>query len=129
MRAAQAGVVPVSGMSCPAILTEVATERARQNAKWGEQNHPDGTGGPGARHLADWARDVCKAADPDTFWKILLEEVYEAGAESDQVALRMELVQVAAVCVQWIEAIDRRADSEGSGAACRDGGRRSPWTP
>jgi len=90
------------------VLADVSAERMRQDEKWGEQNHPDGTGGAGMRHLADWARDVCKAADPDTFWKILLEEVYEAGAESDQAALRMELVQVAAVCVQWIEVIDRR---------------------
>ena len=27
-------------------MTEVDTERQRQLAKWGEQHHPDGTGGP-----------------------------------------------------------------------------------
>ena len=26
-----------------AVLDEVRAERARQDAKWGEQNHPDGT--------------------------------------------------------------------------------------
>ena len=39
---------------------------------------------------------------------ILLEEVYEAFAEEDPIKLRSELVQVAAVAVQWIAAIDRR---------------------
>ncbi|MFI7644154.1 hypothetical protein [Nonomuraea sp. NPDC049400] len=40
---------------------EVRDELARQNTKWGEQNHPDGTGGPafnasrGATHTADLA--------------------------------------------------------------------------
>ena len=26
------------------VLGEVAAELSRQNSKWGEQNHPDGTG-------------------------------------------------------------------------------------
>lgn len=39
---------------------------------------------------------------------ILREEVAEAFAETDPVALRGELVQVAAVAVAWAEAIDRR---------------------
>lgn len=96
------------------VLAEVAMERTRQDDKWGEQNHPDGTGEPGSRHLADWARAVCKAKSPDTWLKILLEEVFEAGAESDPALLREELIQVAAVATQWVEAIDRR-----TAAACR----------
>jgi hypothetical protein len=40
---------------------------------------------------------------------ILREEVAEAFAESDPAKLRAELVQVAAVAVNWVEAIDRRA--------------------
>ncbi|TIH26025.1 NUDIX hydrolase, partial [Subtercola vilae] len=39
---------------------------------------------------------------------ILLEEVFEAFAESDTSKLRTELIQVAAVAQQWVEAIDRR---------------------
>lgn len=43
-------------------------------------------------------------------WRhILDEEVAEALAETDPERLRAELVQVAAVAVQWIEALDRRA--------------------
>ena len=40
---------------------------------------------------------------------ILLEEVFEALAESDPVRRRAELVQVAAVAAAEIEAIDRAA--------------------
>lgn len=92
------------------FLAEIVLERNRQDAKWGEQNHPDGTGRPGARQLADWARAVCKANDPtrDNWQDILTEEVYETFAETDPVLLRAELVQIAAVCMAWVEAIDRR---------------------
>ena len=97
------------------VLDEVADERASQDEKWGEQNHPDGTGGPGYySQLADLTKrlnnEYARAADGSLSWQgILKEEVYEAFAESDPVKLRTELVQVAAVAVAWIEAIDRRA--------------------
>jgi hypothetical protein len=43
-----------------------------------------------------------------TWRDILLEEVAEAFAEDDPGRLRAELIQVAAVATQWVEAIDRR---------------------
>lgn len=96
-----------------AVMREVIQERVRQDAKWGEQNHPDGTGSEFHVDQAENARRTC-----DLFFKkglgtwahILREEVFEAFAESDPVKLREELVQVAAVAVAWIEAIDRRAE-------------------
>lgn len=93
------------------VLTEVACERQLQDDRWGEQNHPDGTGGAFRRELADSARDLCNlAAKAGTIkWsQILREEFYEALAESDPTKLREELIQVAAVAVAWVEAIDRR---------------------
>ena len=42
-----------------------------------------------------------------TWLHILREEVFEAFAEDDPAKLRAELIQVAAVAVQWVEAIDR----------------------
>jgi hypothetical protein len=93
------------------VLTEVATERAAQDAKWGEQNHPDGTGGPVMRSEADAMRGRCQflADHGGVDWRaIILEEVYEALAEEDSAKLRTELIQVAAVATAWIEAIDRR---------------------
>lgn len=44
-----------------------------------------------------------------TFRDILACEVAEAFAEEDPARLRAELIQVAAVAVQWVEAIDARA--------------------
>jgi hypothetical protein len=98
------------------VIDQVWDERRRQDDKWGEQNHPD----IGPRSHADpyppeeaddWKeRNTDRAADGTLSWDgILLEEVYEALSELDPAKLRAELVQVAAVAVAWIEAIDRRA--------------------
>lgn len=92
------------------ILAEIAEERARQDTKWGEQNHPDGTS-RGAAFLADRARRACQkaAAEGKVTWRHIFDEEWaEAFAEEDPAKLRAELVQVAAVAVAWIEAIDRR---------------------
>lgn len=100
-----------------AVLGEVAAERGRQDAKWGQQNHPDGTGpyasvrGGNAWEIAGMARAWCqhKAAMGKVTWlDILTEETAEAFAEDDRQRLRAELIQVAAVAVAWIEDIDRR---------------------
>lgn len=100
------------------VLTQVLAERVRQDDKWGPQNHRDGTGwdttlmdGWSAGQLADAARNSCQrnAEMGIVSWlDILGEEVAEALAESDPAKLRGELLQVAAVAVAWIEAIDRR---------------------
>lgn len=123
-------------MSSEGVLADIAEERQRQDAKWGEQNHLDGTG-PNqqplramadlyfvaakeqftgeefADELAVTARAECQSrgklpGHPDTWTAILLEELFEALAEDDPAALRKELIQVAAVATQWVEAIDRR---------------------
>lgn len=94
-----------------ATLWEVAEERARQDVKWGEQNHPDGTGDPLWTALADVVRMVCDQTHQNstgTWMTILLEELCEALAESDPAKLRAELIQLCAVGVAWVEAIDRR---------------------
>lgn len=98
-----------------ALLAEVQAERARQDIVWGEQNHPDGTGVAayeGADQRARIARASCQAAAAQqhvTWRHILTEEVAEAFAEDDPAKLREELIQIAAVAVQWAQAIDRRA--------------------
>lgn len=99
------------------VLSEVAAERARQDAKWGEQNHPDGTeDGAFFAERARLRKQLCQehaAAGTVTWRHILDEEVHEAYTETDPAQLREELIQVAAVAVAWGEAIDRRsADDE-----------------
>lgn len=91
------------------VLPEIADERERQDEKWGEQNHPGGTG-PGYVPDTKRARERCQRATRlglVSCRDILEEEVYEAFAESDPDLLRAELVQVAAGTVAWIEKLDR----------------------
>lgn len=93
------------------VLDEVAAERARQDATFGEQNHPDGTGQYPETIDANVAKMVCEQAAEGGYldWlHILREEVAEAFAETAPARLRAELVQVAAVAVAWVQAIDRR---------------------
>lgn len=108
------------------VAEEVIGERLRQDQQWGEQGHPDGIHpginwateiapaferGDVAVQIASIARKECQRAARQgevTWLKILREEVAEAFAETDPVKLRAELLQVAAVAVAWIEAIDRR---------------------
>lgn len=127
------------------VLGEVAAERARQDAKWGEQNHPDGTGpdwrlaGCPAPTLLDMVRreldrtltdqvdvspdgmTITPATGP-TWLLIALEEVFEALVEVDKTALRAELVQAAAVLVAWVQKLDReRGRADGSDPEVRHG--------
>lgn len=94
------------------VVMDVLDERDRQDKQWGEQNHPDGTGptdrNVNARLVAQAKNSKAVAKNTLTWELILIEEVYEAFAETDPVRLREELVQVAAVAISWIEAIDRR---------------------
>lgn len=102
------------------VLAEVEAELARQDELWGEQNHPDWTANDlgiapmiePARH----AQGVCEEKFRNgcgSYSDILLEEVAEANDEEmagNEVNLREELVQVAAVAMAWIECIDRRRE-------------------
>jgi len=102
------------------VLAEVAEERVRQFDKWGEQNWPDGTGpnvvwwqafSPEAANAVSEIRertDARAAAGMLTWLDIAEEEFAESAAEKDSEKLRAELVQLVAVGVAWIEAIDRR---------------------
>lgn len=108
-------LVPVINMS--QAFVDVLIERTRQENLWGEQNHPNGTGPElpffmpaevtTRAQLAKWARTRCEEAFArgDGTWEhILTEEWAEALAEENP---RVELVQVAAVAVNWAEATER----------------------
>ncbi len=109
------------------VLNDVAVERMEQHKKWGEQSHPDGTGPneglavvnvigdfSAENKFSILAKDFTDSTDylfarkAGTWADILLEEVFEALAESDAEKLREELIQNAAVLVAWVENIDRR---------------------
>lgn len=91
-------------------LEAIVVERARQDVRWGEQNHPDGTHERNKevadiyRETADW-----KANRGTLTWKdIAAEEVWEAFSETDPHRLHEELIQAAAVFTAWAEAVRRR---------------------
>lgn len=107
----------------------VDEERGRQLAKWGDQRHPDGTGDQASmfgmpmeaiarmlktvndqlhRAQPGWSTVDMQPTGGPQWLPILLEEVFEAAAETDPINLRTELVQCAAVIAAWISDIDRR---------------------
>lgn len=81
------------------IFKEIKLERRHQDAKWGDQS-----------------------SKPDILWNAILGEeageVQKAALEAEypgahrevdpMIELRRELIQVAAVAVAWIEALDKR---------------------
>lgn len=97
------------------LFDQLAEERRAQDAKWSEQNHPDGTGSEVDKRMAEGCRYICDMnfkRGRGTWKDILLEETYEAFAERNPAKLREELLQVAAVALNWAQAIDRRRTGE-----------------
>lgn len=99
------------------LAGEVVSERLAQIEQWGTQDHPS-TYGESDRRQAERTAEYWKAINTARVeleclsWDgILLEEVYEALAESDPLLRRMELVQVAAVALAEIESIDRAIEA------------------
>ena len=123
-----------------AALADVVMERMRQDAKWGEQNHPmvprnvvtmAANSGEEPAPLACFllgveharaARALCEAAHRNgngTYTHILVKKVAEMvetcvlhGETSDEA--RAEMVQVAAVALAMVEAIDRKRAVKGA---------------
>jgi hypothetical protein len=95
-----------------AIATEIGAERARQDAKWGQQNHPSVTKDP-RQYIwsADILQQLCDSRFEDgtgAWADIALEEIAEAIEAKDDAERRAELIQLAAVVMAWIECIDRQ---------------------
>lgn len=104
------------------IFNEIKLEREKQDAKWGEQNHPildqiliDRSGERMCEEYEipteDRARQMVNihAERGDlTYMHILMEEISEVascGANTEE--LRKELIQSASVLVAMIESLDR----------------------
>ena len=97
------------------VIDEILAERRRQDEKWGEQNH-----------------------DPAVWLAILTEEVGELAEailfdhsngdernHTHSADMRTEAIQVAAVAVQFVQFLDRRALAEPAApVAAEEGGER-----
>lgn len=99
-------------MSDETILVEIGRERVAQDVKWGERDHVNGTGRRFSLWLMNWAKRRCDRGNPDTWEKILTEEIFESYAETDPARLREELIQSAAVIVNWVGSIDRKTQRD-----------------
>jgi hypothetical protein len=109
------------------VLDEVFEERKRQVARYGHNSElEDGTGpfetwlglelDPGEAltstdlelaFRADYEAHEAQTGKP-TWMHLVREEVAEAFAETDPDRLEAELIQVAALCVSWVEKIRAR---------------------
>lgn len=108
------------------ILAEISEERENQNRTWGEQNHlsvpspsvpdlvddcpriPADVLGIPREEDAKVAYERAEAEGALSWGHITVEELSEAVSAKDDETRRIELVQLAAVVVSWIECIDRR---------------------
>lgn len=88
-------------------LDAIVQERVRQGLKWGEQNHDDKT------WLAILTEEVGELA------QAILHDEFGGRAAG---TARTELVQVAAVAVQWLECMTRRGTAVRNSYQC-------VWTP
>ena len=107
------------------ILEEIRIERTKQDQKWGEQNHPcldqvllNRKGGCTPMRMCEEyeipsegrAKKKCDIAFKNgtgTYAHIAIEEMSEVVSAFSIEKRREELIQLAAVCVAWIEKIDR----------------------
>lgn len=103
------------------LLHKVGEEMGRQVAKWGHPDHLsyflpdvfDVCGAQGIDLSTEFAKALCdeRLGAAECSWQdILNEEVMEARDEAitgNTEALKVELVQIAAVALSWIESIER----------------------
>lgn len=81
------------------VLSDVTAERLSQEEKWGQQNHNDFEW---LTILGEEVGEACQAA-------LKAAPHMKEHSHLASIQLRAELVQVAAVAIAHIEAIDRRA--------------------
>ena len=89
------------------VLGCVQMERIKQDVKWGEQNHAD------LAWLAILGEEFGEASQCVTKSSVGPTEPTEAKEYYE--LLEYELVQVAAVCVAWLECIRRREATDTGG--------------
>ena len=77
------------------ILIDLAHERRRQDEKWGEQNHKD---------------EIWLAILSEEIGEVSQALLHNKFGGTHAGTLREELIQVAAVAIQWLDCIDRNGE-------------------
>ena len=92
----------------------VRLKREKNLLKWGEQNHPNGTGTSPLRDMhraaAQTIVDKGMRNGTVTYFDILNEEVQEVACETDDEKVLAEMIDVAAVAMDWADSILRKAE-------------------
>ena len=116
------------GCATERVLQEVKEERARQYARYGTNDSlKDGTGpdaawlrplsGLEAKLVEHWFRKEYgsheRRTGQPTWMHLVREEIAEAFQEEDSGRLCEELIQVAALCVSWVETKRAQQKEEG----------------
>lgn len=114
------------------VLRRVMEERERQVARYGHNTDLEDGTGPETRWLGPYTeqpatqveltlrRDYLEFEEETgkpTWVHLIREEVAEAFCESDPERLKEEVLQVAALCVSWLEKLDARASQSAIGSA------------
>ena len=97
--------VKASSPERAAVLLAITREREQQEAAWGTNDYAPSVW---LTILAEEFGEVAKAVERLTFGNLIDE------GEENRAQLRLELVQVAAVAVAWLERLD--AEDEGAEA-------------
>lgn len=108
------------------IIDEIKEERKKQDEKWGVQTHPcidldllERKGSCTPQRMCEHyeiptetrAKFLCDNSfknQKGTYAHIALEEFAEVVSEFDIKKRRTELVQLTAVCLAWLESLDRQ---------------------
>ena len=103
-------------LACLLVLTDVLQERFADHARFAERVYEDGTDLFHATRALGVDKTIAQHREQGTLtWLGLLDQaVAHAACETDPWHLRAELLGVAVVAVEWIEAIDRRSQLGGS---------------
>lgn len=107
------------------IYQEIEEERQKQIRMWGDQDLPMVTRSwdfDKAASIRESRKQSCDQAYEFgrlTWYHVLQEEIAEVFAEVDPDKQRAELVQVAAVAIQAIENLDRKAGLRDERSSCK----------
>lgn len=104
-------MTPAQHLASLRVVRDVIAERHRQHAKWGEQTLPFRSYylGPNAFDLIERQVRVAQDGHKHGWLDVIIEELCEVYRAKTPTERRAELVQLAAVTIQTIEALDREA--------------------
>lgn len=97
------------------VITAFNAERDRQNKLFPNQHLPNGTSADTFKRGEIESRRRVEegiALGTLTWTDLFMEETYEVLAEEDRPKLRVELLQVMAICGRWVEDLDREERDE-----------------